>query len=109
ADPTKIRLAFSGIRRISLDTAGDLVLTTDGDPILERKPHAYQTIDGIEKSVDVSYVIFSNYVKFNIGEYDKTKPLIIDPLLVYSTYFGGSGRVRRHVTTVDVDVSGYVN
>jgi len=108
ADPKKIRLAFSGIRRISLDTAGDLVLTTDGDPILERKPHAYQTIDGIEKSVDVSYVIFSNYVKFNIGEYDKTKPLIIDPLLVYSTYFGGSGPDQGNAITVDVEGSVYV-
>ena len=108
ADPKKIRIAFSGIRRTSLDTAGDLVLTTDGDPILERKPHAYQTIDGIEKTVDVSYVIFANHVKFNISEYDKTKPLIIDPLLVYSTYFGGSGPDQGNAITVDVEGSVYV-
>ena len=108
ADPNRIRLGFSGIRSTSLDTAGDLVLTTDGDPILQRKPRAYQTIEGLEKTVDVSYVLSSNHVKFHIGDYDKTKPLIIDPLLVYSTYFGGSGPDQGNAITVDVEGSVYV-
>src|SRR5207237_2010050 len=108
ADPNKIRIGFSGVRSRSLDSAGDLVLRTDGEPILQRKPRAYQTIDGIEKNVDVAYVISRDQVKFKIGDYDKAKPLIIDPLLVYSTYLGGSGPDQGNSITVDVEGSVYV-
>ena len=108
SDPNKIRIGFSGVRSRSLDSAGDLVLRTDGEPILQRKPRAYQNIDGIEKNVDVAYVISRDQVKFKIGDYDKAKPLIIDPLLVYSTYLGGSGPDQGNSITVDVEGSVYV-
>src|SRR5262249_53564461 len=87
--PNMIRIGCSGIRTRSLDSAGNLVLTTRADPILQRKPRAYQNIDGRETNVEVSYVISRDDVRFRIGNYDRARPLIIDPLLVYSTYLGG--------------------
>jgi hypothetical protein len=108
SDPNRIRIGFSGVRSRSLDSAGDLVLQTESDPLLQRKPRAYQNIDGIEKNVDVAYVISRDQVRFKIGDYDRTKPLVIDPLLVYSTYFGGSGPDQGNAITVDVEGSVYV-
>src|SRR5262249_48880607 len=89
SSPERIRLNLACIHCTSVDSSGDLILKTDGDPVVQKKPRAYQNIDGREKVVDASYVIAGKDVAFKLGDYDKTKPLIIDPVLIYSTYFGG--------------------
>ena len=56
-----------------------------------RKPHAYQEHDGVETPVDSRYVMFGNgLVGFAIGPHDSKKMLVIDPVLSYATYIGGS-------------------
>src|SRR2546429_5480347 len=87
ADPRTIRLAFdrSVQRRISAD--GDLILKSRGVELIERKPVVYQTIGGDRHTIKGRYKLLGDYkIGFEVAEYDHTKSLVIDPILVYSTY-----------------------
>ena len=80
---------------IRIDAHGDLVLGAEGGELRLRKPLVYQEVNGARREVAGSYVLESHndaaLVGFRLAAYDKTKPLIIDPVLAYSTYLGGSG------------------
>ncbi|HKQ73370.1 MAG TPA: SBBP repeat-containing protein [Blastocatellia bacterium] len=108
ADPSAIRLAFEGVRKIELDASGDLALHTAGGHVRQRKPLAYQEVNGIRREIPSYYAIRNQEVAFDVGDYDATKPLIIDPVLVYSTYLGGSGVDEGSSITVDADGQVYV-
>ena len=91
ADPRTIRLAFDGIRSASLDRAGNLVLHTSGGDVIEQAPVVYQEINGRHQAVAGRYVLQGNHqVGFQVGRYDHSKPLVIDPVLSYSTYLGAT-------------------
>ncbi len=91
ADPQVIRLAFDSQVRPSLSQNGDLVLQSGKTELFERKPIVYQEINGQHHLIEGHYVLLGNReAGFEVGEYDRTRPLVIDPTLVYSTYLGGS-------------------
>ncbi len=92
ADPKKIRIAFAGGQGLSVNNSGDLQVQVDGGEILFRQPVAYQTLDnGARKLIPVHYGLHgSNQVTFSLASYDRHQPLVIDPILSYSTYLGGS-------------------
>jgi YVTN family beta-propeller protein len=90
ADPRNIRLKFRGAKRGYLDH-GDAVWQTPDGEIRLRKPRLYQQVDGKAIEVVGGYVLQGPTIQFAIGEYDHLQPLVIDPVLVYSTYLGGSG------------------
>jgi hypothetical protein len=91
ADPNSIRLAFAGGDHIIIDDAGDLVMQTAAGEIRQKKPVAYQEIDGKRQSIEATYVLGDDdRVGFKLASYDHSKPVVIDPVLIYSTYFGGS-------------------
>lgn len=92
-DPTVIALEFEGADSIRIDSGGDLVLSVGDVEIRQRRPSIYQDAPGGgRREVTGGYVREGSVVRFEIGSYDATVPLIIDPvLLVYSTYMGGSG------------------
>ena len=90
ADPGQIALEFSGARP-SLGADGDLVLTLDGGPLSFRKPVVYQVNEnGGKDVVAASYKLTGDRVQFTLGQYDPDRALVIDPVLVYLTYLGGS-------------------
>ena len=90
ADPKQISLAFTGVTP-SLDIEGNVLLKlADGDLAL-RKPIVYQIIDGGKKIVDARYAIAGDKVRFQLGNYDHSQTLVIDPVFTYLTYLGGSG------------------
>ena len=92
ADPRKIRLAFEGMRNIHIAPNGDLVLETDAGEVRQRKPVLFQEIAGVRQPRTGGYVIREkNEVGFETSDYDHTHPLVIDPILQFSTYLGGSG------------------
>src|SRR5579864_3123074 len=92
ADPKKIRLKFRDAGKLRVNKDGDLLLGLMGDEVYFEKPVVYQTLGGQRKKVEGRYVLAAaNLVGFRLGEYDKTQPMIIDPVLSYSTYLGGSG------------------
>jgi hypothetical protein len=91
-DAKQIALGFTGADDIRVDEAGDLVLTIAGREIRQQKPYAYQEVNGAKREVSSRFALTSkNEIGFELGEYDATRPLVIDPVLVYSTYFGGAG------------------
>ena len=90
ADPEQIRLHFDGAQSMTIDAQGNLVLHTATADIIEPAPVVYQQHNGVRAPVTGSYVLNDGQVHFLVGAYDRTEPLVIDPVLVYSTYLGGS-------------------
>ena len=90
ASPHAIRLAFDGADAIEVDAAGDLVLRTPAGEVRLQKPALYQDKHGVRRHVEGSYAISEGGVGFEIGPYDSSTPLVIDPVLLYSSFLGGS-------------------
>ena len=93
ADPNLIKLAFAGVNKVSVNGEGDLTLLVGTKLVQLHKPVVYQQVNGSKQVIaNNNYDInSSNQVSFNLGRYDRAQPLIIDPVLSYSTYLGGSG------------------
>lgn len=84
-----IKLEFEGAREIRIDGQGDLVLNTEAGQVRQHSPVVYQKIGEVKKEVAGRFAQTSDFeVGFEIGEYDKSKPLVIDPKLSFSTYLG---------------------
>ena len=100
-----ISLRFDGQRALSKDAAGNLVLKTQGGSLSHRQLFAYQTVNGKRKQVPAQFVLSNNRVSFRLGNYDRSKDLVIDPL-VYGTYWGSFG--NDEVTGAAPDSDGAV-
>jgi beta-propeller repeat-containing protein len=110
AAPDKIQIAFAGAQSLRPDSNGDLVvkLAGSGDVRLH-KPVAYQEIGGERRLVAANYVLSgADSVAFAIGDYDARHPLIVDPILSYSTYLGGSGIDGANAIAVAPDNTAFV-
>ena len=90
-DPTAIRLNFEGAKALTVNLAGELVIATSAGELRQKAPVIYQQGTEGTKLVSGGYVLRGKQVSFEIGEYDHARTLVIDPVLVYSTYLGGSG------------------
>ncbi len=89
-DISKLRINIGGnVDRIEVNEEGGLNIYTKGGVIKFSKPVAYQIINGNRVKYEASYILKDNYYTFKVKNYDKSKPLIIDPLL-YATLFGGN-------------------
>jgi beta-propeller repeat-containing protein len=118
ADPGQIRLAFAGAQQVRLDGRGDLLLATPGGTVRQHKPFVYQLIQGKKRAVPGKYVLLpqaekrstpnTRQVTFKVGAYDRRLPLVIDPMLVYATYLGGSSNDEGVGIAVDGTGSVYV-
>jgi hypothetical protein len=90
ADPGAIRMRYSGADAICIDAAGDLVLTTAAGEIRHRRPVIYQDWDGRRREIGGRYRLRGREVAFEIGAYDRRHELVIDPIVTYGSYIGGS-------------------
>jgi uncharacterized repeat protein (TIGR01451 family) len=108
--PETIKLSFDGARRLSLDRRGNLVLhLQDGEEVRQPRPLVYQEVAGVRRSIKGAYVLQGhNRVGIKVGAYDVTRPLVIDPVLIYSTYLGGTSSDRGQAIAVDASGSAYV-
>ena len=109
ADPSQIAFTISGTLGLSLDGAGNLLIATTAGTLEEQAPAAYQTIDGQRHDVSVRYSLSAaGQAGFSLGNYDTSQPLVIDPVLSYSTYLGGSGDDYAYGITTDSSGNVYV-
>jgi hypothetical protein len=91
ASPNAIRLHFSGARSVKLSASGDLAIAAENGSIAFQKPAIYQMKDGRRQPIAGAFKLLAdNSVGFQLGRYDRSRPLVIDPILAYSTYFGGT-------------------
>ncbi len=122
-DPRQIELEFEGADAIDLDSQGNLLLTIGDQELRMRKPFTYQReINGERREVAGNYrlieqvaslstqhsALSTRRVGFQIGDYDPALPLIIDPIVDYATYFGGSGTDIGYGIAVDAQNNIYV-
>lgn len=106
ADPNRVQLRFDGVDKVEIDRDGELILKAGTGEIHQKKPAVYQDFDGHRVAREGNYVLRGkNTVGFAIASYDSSKPLIIDPTFVYSTYFGGTGTADQG-NAIAVDAAG---
>jgi hypothetical protein len=108
ADPRRIALRFEGADALRVDAGGDLLIELDGRTLVQRAPIAFQYGDlalaatpdatrlrhsgAARIPVPAHYVLDGDgRVRFELGAYDRSRPLVIDPVFAYSTCLGGSG------------------
>jgi len=89
ADVDQIRVGIDGAVGLSVSGGGELEIMTELGEVMFTKPVAYQDYSGEREYVEVAYALTDTRYGFSVGDYDKTRPLIIDPLLA-STFLGGS-------------------
>ena len=97
-DPSRIAWRIEGASA-SMDAQGDLVLKAANGPAVFEKPVVYQMDGERRKRVEGSFAVRGNRVRFEIGGYDHSKELIIDPVLSYVTYLAGTGSDQISQTT----------
>ncbi|HEX8190250.1 MAG TPA: SBBP repeat-containing protein [Pyrinomonadaceae bacterium] len=88
ADYKDVRLSFEGADSLSLGKDGELLLETGAGTVSQSAPVMYQEVGGARRAVEGGYVLRGRReVGFRVGAYDPARPLVIDPVLVYATYF----------------------
>jgi hypothetical protein len=105
----QIRLGIEGAGSMRVEGEGDLVLAVGEGEVRFQRPEAYQWVGGVRRQVAARYaVVGKREVGFQVGDYDGSQPLIIDPVLSYSTYLGGTGGDTAYGIAVDSLGSAYV-
>jgi len=90
ADPRAIDLRFQGARKLTVNGEGALVIGVGGSEVIEHAPVVYQEIGGVRNTLPGRYVLRGRgRVGFSVAEYDRSRALVIDPTLAYSTFLGG--------------------
>ena len=125
ASPSAIQLAFEGSEKVEIDTKGDLILKIASGNLRLHKPLVYQEVAGVRREISAAFVLnpksktgtelsrnIENQklasVGFQLDAYESSKPLVIDPVLSYSTYLGGNGNEVGGTIAVDSSGSAYV-
>ncbi|HPM37570.1 MAG TPA: SBBP repeat-containing protein [candidate division Zixibacteria bacterium] len=103
ADYTQIRVRYEGAEGLAIDPEGGLVIKTAWGDLRESRPVAHQEAHGVRRSVEAAFVITGpREFSFRLGAgYDPSQPAVIDPVLVYGTFLGGTDREQGNGVAVD--------
>jgi uncharacterized protein (TIGR03437 family) len=101
--PSAIRIRFPGAKRVALH-GGELYV----DQLRNRRPLAYQLAADGRREVSARYHLTRGEVSFELGDYDPALPLVIDPVVVYATYAGGSGSDTGNAIAVDASGNAFL-
>ena len=110
ANPKQIALEFTGAESLAIDAGGNLVLHTAAGEIVHHAPIIYQQVKGEKKSIAGKFVLCENTVRFEIGNYDRERELVIDPRIIYSSFLrgGDSNVTETHFPAATVNAAGNV-
>ncbi len=106
-DYKQIQLKMKGFSSIALDKTGNLILSTDLGKITEKKPIAYQLLNGKLSAIPCKFILKKDLVSFELGKHDENATLIIDPILVFATYSGSPTDNFGMTATYGYDGSAY--
>jgi len=109
-NPETIAIRFDGAEKISVDPAGELVIQLAGGQVVQYVPVAYQVTAAGQRAVPAAYkIVDAHTVTFAVGSFDHALPLVIDPVLGYSAFFGGnSGETAWAMAINPVDNTLYI-
>jgi hypothetical protein len=109
ADPSRIAFEFQGATGVSLAETGEVQIDSQAGRVTIHKPSIYQMEHGLKKVIDGNFAMRDGRkVGVEVKNYDRTKPLVVDPVLAYSTYLGGSGQDSANDIAVDSQGYAYV-
>ena len=114
ADPSLIELAYRGASEVALGESGRLEINTPAGSLRDDEPVAFQEKGGERVAIPMSFTLEepepgSQAFGFEVGDYDRSRPLIMDPaILVYCGYIGGSRNEDCHGIAVDGSGNAYV-
>ncbi len=104
ADPSVVTVKYEGVKDLSVDRDGNLVLKTEAGELQQQKPVVYQEENGARKLIEGRYVMRGrNKIGFKVSSYNRNGPLVIDPILSYSSFVNSSGDGY----SIAVDPSGF--
>jgi hypothetical protein len=110
ADLSPVRMAFEGLGTPRLDPNGDLLLQTSAGPPTLKRPLSHQVVDGAKREAQVRYrLLEDNRAGFESAGHDPARPLVVDPVIVFSAAIGGSGTdFSIHGSLMTQDASGNI-
>ncbi|OGR46827.1 MAG: hypothetical protein A2X34_05430 [Elusimicrobia bacterium GWC2_51_8] len=109
ANPGRILIGFEGNKGLRLDPQGNLVLSVEGGEMTYKAPELYQTLGAKRVSVKGRFVLASNKnVRFEVENYVKSRELVIDPTLAYSSFLGGTVDDEAYAVIVDASNNAYI-
>ena len=109
ADPDRIAIRAEGADAVRVAANGELVIEAGGEKIRQAAPVAYQPGPAGRRPVDSAYRLEGDRIGFALGAYDRSRPLVIDPLLLdHSTYLGGAAADTGEGVAVDAFGAAYL-
>jgi hypothetical protein len=109
ADAGQIRFQVQGANQVEVEDDGNLLLQTDAGELQLKAPQVYQETSSGRIPIAGGYVLKSgNQIGFQLAPHDPTKPVVIDPVLIYSTYLGGEGNEQAYGVAIDASGNSYV-
>jgi hypothetical protein len=108
AKVSDIRLSYAGADGISLSAGGALAIDTPLGTLKDARPQSFQRIDGSRVPVESRYALAGDSYGFAVGHHDRSRALVIDPSISYSTYLGGSGNDAGAGIAIDSSGAAYV-
>jgi len=103
-----IALSFDGAGNVKIDADGDLLLSSAAGDLRLQKPVAYQIASGSRVPINAKFVVDRNHVGFAVGRYDASQQLVIDPVLAYATYLGGTAEDEGEGIALDSAGNAYI-
>jgi hypothetical protein len=106
-DPSSLTLRVDGVEAMTPGEDGGIEIVTMAGALTMKAPVSYQVVGGERRRVESRYLLaHGGAIAFDVGRYDRSRPLVIDPQLVYSSYAGGSGNGVDQINGVAVDSAG---
>lgn len=107
SNPDQIKIEIAGATTHFIDEKGNLQIITPAGNILEERPYVYQIINGNIREVSAQFKLENSILTFDLGEYDRSSQLIIDPTLIFATYSGAVSDNFGMTATYAYDGSAY--